>query len=652
MRHVLFAAAVAAAVPAASQPVAHPLLPVLDAPALTSSCEEGLARARAGIAQMKARADATAFFVDWNRQQIVQEDVAGPVSILGSLHPDKAVRDAAEPCLARYTALSTEIFQDEAVFALVKAARPADAREEKLKKNLLEGFEDSGVALAPAKRARAKEIFARLEALRQSFERNLRDDPTLVKFSPVELDGLPQAFLEDRKRDADGNFLLKPDDPTFTAFMANARSESARKRFHVARFNVGGEANIALMDEMYRLRKELANLYGLPTYAHYALRRKMAGTPEAVTKFLAEVHAAVAEPEKRELAELAGAKAKDMGADARLQRWDVAYYQERIKQQRFKVDQEKLRAYFPTGKAVEYALLVSETLYGVKFREATAPTWQADVRYFEVSDAASGRFIASIYLDLYPRDGKRGGAWASGVRRASRLEGRTPISVLATNFNRQGLTQGEMRTLLHEFGHVLHGIFSTAQYVAQAGTSVKRDFVEAPSQMFEAWTRRDQPLALFRKVCSECPRLSAEELQQLELARRYGIASRYAGQWVLASFDMALSLDPQPPNEAWKRVEGATPLGFVEGVLRPASFQHLASAGYASGYYGYMWSEVIALDLLSAFDRDMLDPKVGARYREVILSRGSEKEEVDMVREFLGRDPSSEAFFAEVSGKR
>jgi thimet oligopeptidase len=274
------------------------------------------------------------------------------------------------------------------------------------------------------------------------------------------------------------------------------------------------------------------------------------------------------------------------------------------------------------------------------------------VRYFDIRDAASGRFIANIYLDLYPRDGKRSGAWAAGVRRASVLAGRTPTSVLVTNFNREGLSHREMETLLHEFGHVLHGVLSKAKYISQAGTSVKRDFVEAPSQMFEEWVRREEPLRLFRKVCADCPLLTKEEIARLNEARRFGQGIRYSGQHLLASFDMALSTRPERPLEAWKRLESATLLGSPEGTLRPASFPHVAGSGYAAGYYGYMWSEVIGLDLLSAFEKDMLDPKVGARYRDTILAQGGQQEEMEMVRKFLGRDPSNKAFLEEISGKR
>jgi thimet oligopeptidase len=277
--------------------------------------------------------------------------------------------------------------------------------------------------------------------------------------------------------------------------------------------------------------------------------------------------------------------------------------------------------------------------------------WHPDVRYFDVTDAKSGAFLSSFYLDLYPREGKYNHAAAFPVRGVSTLAKRTPQSVLVTNFNRQGLDHNEMETLLHEFGHVLHGILSKTDYNSHAGTSTRRDFVEAPSQMFEEWVRREQPLSLFAKVCPECPRLGLDDIARLEAARRYGQGIRYGRQWLLAAYDMSLSTDPKPSLEVWTRMERATPLGHVEGTMLPAAFSHIA-AHYAAGYYGYMWSEVMALDMLSVFSKDMLDPKVGRRYRDTILAQGGQVEPADMVRRFLGREPSSEAFFAEITGRR
>jgi len=180
---------------------------------------------------------------------------------------------------------------------------------------------------------------------------------------------------------------------------------------------------------------------------------------------------------------------------------------------------------------------------------------------------------------------------------------------------------------------------------------VKGDFVEAPSQMYEEWARREQPLELFKQVCPGCPHLTHDEIERLEAARRYGQGTRYARQWQYATFDMDLSTNPQPPLELWKKIESASPLGYVEGTMFPSSFSHIAS-NYGAGYYGYMWSEVLALDMLTPFRKNMLDPAVGRRYRDTILANGGQEEEMALVKRFLGRAPNSDAFFAEITGKR
>jgi thimet oligopeptidase len=655
MRHLIAILAAAAALPvAAAAPATRPLAPLYDAAGLTKACDDGIEKAKKSIAVMEAKKGAGAIFDEWNRLQIDLEEFANPIYLMGSVAPDKAVRDAAEPCLQKFTTLGADLFQNEKLYARVKAAQPMNPHQAKLKKDMLEGFEDTGVTLPPDKRARAKQIFEKIEELRQAFDRNIRDDPTKLSFKPEEMEGLPESYLKSRKPDAEGNYVLGLDNPSYIPFMQNAKRGDARKRYYVAKNNEGGAKNLELLDEIFKLRKELAGLYGLPSYAHYALRRRMVQTPETVTNFLAEVKGAVTDLEKKEIEELRAEKAKDQRQPleaVKMERWDVSYYQEKVRRERFQVDQEKLRNYFPTGKAIDYTLLVAQTLYGVKFQEVKVPTWDPDVRYFDVLDGKTGKFVSGFYLDLYPREGKYNHAAAFPIRGASRLVGRTPLSALVTNFNREGLNHDEMETLLHEFGHVLHGVLSRADYNPHAGTSVKGDFVEAPSQMFEEWARREQPLGLMKQVCPECPQLSADEIKRLDSARKYGRGIRYAQQWLFASYDMGLSLEPQPPLELWKKLEGATPLGHVEGTAFPSRFSHIANQ-YAAGYYGYMWSEVIALDMLSKFQPNMLDPKVGARYRDTILAQGGQEEEMNLVRRFLGRNPSNEAFFLEITGRR
>ena len=654
LRTLAAAAAACACACAFAAGPSRPLMPVYDAAGLTKACDAGLARARRDIAAMERKRGAGGIFAEWNRLSIEIEDVGAPIFLLSSVHPDKAVRDAAEPCLTKFTTLNTDLFQSEKLYRRVQAAKPANPHQAKLKKDLVEGFEDSGVTLTADKRSRAKEIFDKLEELRQVFDRNVRDDPTTVVMKPAEMEGMPESYIAARKKDADGNYVLSLDYPEYYPFMAHAKSGEARERYWRAKLKEGGAQNLAVLEQIFTLRKELAGLYGLSSFAEYSLRRKMVRTPQTVDKFLAEVHEAVAPVEKRELAELTAAKARELGTApeaTKLARWDVDYYEDQVRRERYAVDQEKLRKYFPTDKSIQYTMLVAQTLYGVKFREVKVPVWHPDVRYFDVLDAKTGRFIGGFYLDLYPREGKYRHAAAFPIRGVSRLVHRTPLAALVTNFNREGMDHDELETMMHEFGHVMHNVLSEADYNPEAGTSVKVDFVEAPSQMFEEWARREQPLDLFKQVCPDCPHLTHEEIGKLEEARRYGQGIRYARQWLFAKFDMDLSTDPRPPLAVWKQLEGATPLGYVDGSMFPASFSHIAS-NYAAGYYGYMWSQVLGLDMLSPFAKDMLDPAVGMRYRRDILSQGGQREESDMVRDFLGREPSSKAFFAEITGQR
>ena len=654
MKAVLPIAAAAAALSLLAPDAAAqaPRIPAYDAAGQAKACDEGLARVRATVAQMSAKPGSDGIFEEWNRLFIETENAANPAYLYAAVHPDKEVRAAAEACVQKFNDLDTEINQNERLFRRVDGAKPDDPRLAKLRRDLLRNFEDAGVALPEGKRAQAKDLIERIEKQRLDFVRNMRDDPTKVTFAPAEMEGLPEAYLKARKPDAAGNYVLGLDQPSYGPFMQNAKDAAARERYYRARLRQGGEANLGIMERQFLLRRDLAALYGYPSFAHYALRRKMAQSPENVNKFLAEVRAAVTEGEKRDLEDLRRAKAADTGkplADTRLFAWDTSFYAEKLRRERHSVDQEKLRAYFPADKSVDFVLLVASRMYGLKFVEAPAAGWHPDLRYFEVRDAA-GKYLANFYVDLFPREGKRSGAFAAPLRSASRIAGRTPSVALVCNFNRQGFNDGELGTLLHEFGHVLNVLLSNVDYAPQGLSTVKWDFVEAPSQMFEEWGRRSQTLALFKEVCPQCPVLSAEEVNRLEAARRFGQSVGTGRQWALAAFDMEMSLRPRAPLEAWKEIESSMPLGYTEGTMFPAAFQHIM-ASYGAGYYGYMWSLVIARDLLSQFERDMLDTRVAARYRESILGAGTEREEAEMVRRFLGRDPNPKAFFDYITGK-
>src|SRR5688500_16765586 len=309
----------------------------------------------------------------------------------------------------------------------------------------------------------------------------------------------------------------------------------------------------------------------------------MAANPAAVDKFLRDVTKAVTEVEKRDLEEIRKLKAETLKTPhgtTTLERWDLTYWRERLNQQRYAIDQEELRKYFPMAVTQKWLIDITERLYGVKFEAAAVPVWHPDVQYFDLKDAKSGALIAGVYLDLHPREGKYTHAAAWPVRGASTRVGRKPISVLVTNLDRTGLTANEVDTLFHEFGHVMHGVLSETHYNQHAGTSVQLDFVEAPSQIYEEWARDPRSLALLKTHCGGCPEIDAETLKRLNDSKRFGAGIDYARQHLYAAFDMALASGTKESSQnVWKRLEGSTPLGFVPDTEFPGTFAHI-TAGY------------------------------------------------------------------------
>ncbi|HYO77213.1 MAG TPA: M3 family metallopeptidase [Thermoanaerobaculia bacterium] len=601
-------------------------LPILDSADVARTSEEALGRARELLARIETlpleQVSAESVLDAWDETAIVLEDAFGAISLLNSVHPDKEVRDACDVALVAESSFLTDVFQNEAFYERVRRVVADSVAAREMQKQLIEAFEDSGVSLGAEKRKRFKDISDRLTELGQEFAKNIRENDTRLRFTPDECRGLPQSWLERMPRDEDGNYIAGFDYPDYVPFLMNAQDEDARRRYWIANTLRGTERNLEVMDEITSLRKEIAELYEVPSFAHYVTKRRMVENPDTVTRFLDEVRNVVTEAELRDLHELAQLKAELTGVDdARIQRWDVAYYRERLRERRFAIDQEELRKYFPSEPTVRWMLDISERLYGVRFTRGDVPVWQDDVIYLDVTDAATGAFIGGIYLDLYPRDGKYKHAAAWPVRGGSRRTGRKPISVLVTNFDRKGLTHDELETLLHEFGHVLHGVLSDTYYIAHAGTSVQRDFVEAPSQMYEEWASRMESLALLRNHCSDCPAMDPSLVDRLNAAKKFGAGIDYGRQLLYAAFDMALSSEnPGRCLDVWSQMEGATPMGHIEGTQFPGTFEHIAS-GYAAGYYGYMWAKVIALDLVSAFGTDLMNSDTGRRFRELILSR-------------------------------
>lgn len=578
---------------------------------------------------------------------IAADDVMNPIDVLVNAHPQKDIREAGEACTVKYQQFRTDFSQSQAIYAKLRQLRPKDEVDALLRQDLIEGFEDSGVGLPKAKRERARELSDLMTKASLEFERNVREDKTTVAFTAEELQGVPESVWKDRKRDEQGRYILSIDNPTYEPVMQAADNPATRERMYRAKLGEGGAGNIQVLGRLAAMRKEYAGLFGYATYADFVLRRKMAQNAARVSAFLDSVSNAVRERERADIDELRQAKAQQAGAAALppLERWDVAYYTERVKRAKYAIDQEQFRQYFPPEASLKFVFRLAEKLFAVRFEPVQRELWHPDVRAWQVFDVATNRYLATFYADMYPRADKYNHYAVWSFRDSSTRTGRRAAAAMIGNFDRKGLTIEELETLLHEFGHGMHSMLSQARYAQQSGTNVLQDFVEAPSQMLEEWVYQPEVLALFQEVCPQCKPVPPELIRQVNASRSFGKGIRYARQHLYASYDLALhGATLRDPLELWAEMEGATPLGYVKGTMLPASFGHLAS-GYAAGYYGYLWSEVIAKDLQAAFAGHMLDPALGARYRQAVLENGGQRKPDALLRQFLGRDSNGTAFF-------
>lgn len=612
------------------------------------ACDSGLSGAMTRLKELEAQPASPAWIAQYDVFYSWVEDRHGPVEFIRNVHPDQKVRDAAEDCELRWQDFQTTVGQSSKLYQAAKASPAADDIDREALRVTLEGFEDSGVGLKPAEQLRAKQLANRISELGQKFDKNVRDSQTRLAFKPADLAGVPEQVVKAARRDAQGRLLLGLDYPTYFPVMEHAESARTRERMWRAKMNEGGAENLKLLGEIARLRRDYARLFGFRSYADFQLRRNMAKSIDNAQRFLGEVKQAVTQGEQRDLAALRDAKARHLGLEldkVSLQRWDVAFYTERLRKERFTVDQESFRPYFPPQESLRFVMRIAETMLGVRFTPVQARLWHPEAQAYAVSDAASGEPMASLIVDLYPREGKYGHAAVWSYRSGSTLTHRVPQAALVVNFDRKGLTLEELDTLLHEFGHALHADLSTTRYALNSGTSTQHDFVEAPSQMLEDWVFDKKVLKLFQEVCPNCTPVPDELIEKARAAREFTKGSLTARQHLYASFDLALhGPDAPEPMALWRKMEGDTPLGYVPGTMFPAGFSHVAG-GYGAGYYGYLWSLVVAMDLRTAFAEDRLSPAVGKRYRETVLSQGGQRPPEQLVKDFLGREMSPKAFF-------
>ena len=582
---------------------------------------------------------------------------SGQVGIMAELHPDPATREMAEDLDRTVSAFLDEIPLRTDVFAALNAIdlRRADAGTRLYVTRELRDFARAGVDKSDATRAQLKELRDRLTQAMNEFSRNIREGSRkLSDVKPADLDGLPADFIARHPADASGAVTVTTSAVDSRPVLMYAKNSELRRRMLVATYNVAAPENIAVLDRILRTRGEIAALLGYRNWAAYDTQVRMAGDEKVVSSFIDRVVNAARPRATRELAELTRRKQQDVPAST-LEPWDRLYYSELVRRSNFDFDSQRVRPYFPFDRVLEGVLRVTSTIFGVTYKQVTdVPVWHPSVRVYEMHDG--DRMVGRIYLDLHPRMNKTASGATTFTVRAGR-EGRlVPEVVLAASLpgNQPGdpglMTHDEVRTLFHEFGHVVHRLSGGHQpWYGLSSILMERDFTEAPSQMLEEWVWDPKTLATFARHYQTGEPIPATLVQQMRRASEFGQGLEVAQQMVLARVSLSYhDRDPATVDQAalWKDIQARyVDIPFIDGTARQASFPHIGQAGYASAYYTYMWSLVIGKDLFSKFEgRDLTKPGIARKYRETIFLPGSSKTAANLVTEFLGRPFNSKAW--------
>ena len=574
----------------------------------------------------------------------------GQARIMAALHPDAEMRRIGDELNRSVSGFSDEIPLRPDLYAALKSIdlRRADAATRHYVARELQNFTRAGVDQPEQTRTRLKELRDQLTQAMDEFARNIRDGSRkLTGVMPADLEGLPADFIARHPVDASGAITLTTDAVDQRPVLMYAKSADLRRRMLVATYNVAAPENTAVLDRILRTRGEIARILGYRNWAAYDTAIRMAGDEKTASAFIERVVAAAQPRARRELAETTRRKQQDF-PDSTLNPWDRLYYSELVRRSNYDFNSQLVRPYFAFDRVFAGVLKVTGTIFGVTYREVTSvPVWHPSVRVYEMRDRDT--LVGRLYLDLHPRPNKRAsGAITSTVREGQ--QGRSVPEVVlyaALPGGQPGdpglMTHDEVRTLFHEFGHVVHRLSGGHQpWQGLSSVAMERDFTEAPSQMLEEWIWDPATLATFAVHYQTGEAIPASLVSQMRRASEFGQGVEVVQQMVLARVSLSYhDRDPQTVNQTalWKEIQQRyIDIPVIDGTARQASFPHLGQEGYASTYYTYMWSLVIGKDLFSKFEgRNLVEPGIARRYREAIFLPGSSHSAADVVKDYLGR---------------
>ncbi len=603
---------------------------------------------------------------------------ASRIFLMKETEPEAPMRDAATAQIQVMQEWSVGVTYREDVYRAVKAF--ADAHEMgkrpklegeplKLYGDTMRDYRRAGLTLDKPTRDKVEALLKQLARLSTEFDRNVSSAKHELVFSAEELAGVPEDFLKSIRRE-DGKYgVLANVTPQRLAVLENARSEATRKALELAYYSLAQKENGRLLDEIVSVRDQIAALLSYPSWADYQIEPRMAKTEARATAFLEDLRRGLDPKFQAELVEFRRMKARDTGdANAQILSWDWRYYENQLKKEKYRVDTEQLRVFFPFERVLEGMFAVYEKTFGLKFEQLQNPDpWYPGVNLYATLDAATGEPLGLFYLDNFPREGKYNHFAQFGIVDGKQLpDGRyqRPVVALVCNFapptaDRPSLLDHrEVETLFHEFGHGLHSMLTRARFAQFAGTNVPRDFVEAPSQMLENWVWDATVLNGFAADYRDpAKKIDPGILEKMKEAKLATSGTFYRRQIALALSDLRLHAartgDAAKDSRAiLNRAYGDVFVELPEGGHLGAYWGHLT--GYDAGYYGYLWSEAIAADMAEVFEKApgrFLDPGVGRRLRNEIYAVGGSRDAEESIHGFLLRERSNEPFLKSVGLK-
>lgn len=581
------------------------------------------------------------------------------VALLRSVHPEPDVRRAAERGEAAIDAFLNDLALDRGVYEAVRsvdvAALDDDAR--RLVGRLLRDFRRAGVDRDDAVRAKVLALRQEIMSIGQEFHRNIASDVrSIVLTGPQDLDGLPEDYVREHAAAEDGTIRITTDYPDCAPFMIYSKRGDLRQRLYTEFRRRAYPRNLQVLDRLLRLRRELAGALGHATWASYAAEDKMVKSPEAIAEFLERVSSLARPRAAWEYGVLLEEKRREEPDAERVHDWEKAYYESLVRLRRFRVDGKKVREYFEFPRVRDGIVGLVEDLFGLRFEVSrSAPRWHPDVEVLDVFERAdAGARIGRVYLDMHPRDGKFKHAAMFPLRRGGKGVA-CPEAALVCNFPDPRKCSGpalleheDVVTFFHEFGHLIHHLFACrSEWVELSGLSTEWDFVEVPSQLFEEWAWDHEVLRRFAVHGSTGDTIPEALVAELRRAREFGQALAACHQIFYAVLSLRCHVDDPCTLDLNRLVAELQNrysfFRFVDDTHFLASFGHLD--GYSSLYYTYMWSRVIEKDLYREFaGRGLMDRDTARRFRDIVLAPGGTRDAADLVRGFLGREYSFEAF--------